>query len=279
MVAPRARTAAPTEALREALARLDAGERVVVATVLRRRGSAPSTPGQKLALFGDGTAVGTIGGGAVEQRTLEAMAQLLTEPGSEPVTVRHELGASMGMCCGGAVELLLEPMDASMRVLIVGAGHVGCALAPILVGLGFRVLVVDAREGAFDARGLASGRNLLTFGLEHDEPEVLEALGDPVHAALLVMTHDHALDQTVIEWALRAGFAFVGGVGSRAKAARTRQRLEAKNFPEGEVARVRMPLGVAVDARTPGEIAVAIAAELVSVRAQHLDRASRKAAP
>ena len=52
--------------------------------------------------------------------------------------------------------------------------------------------------------------------------------GFPKHAAVLVMTHDHALDQDVIEWALRRGFAFVGGVGSRAKAKRTRDRLEAQ---------------------------------------------------
>jgi xanthine dehydrogenase accessory factor len=107
---------------------------------------------------------------------------------------------------------------------------------------------------------------------EHDDPEVLLAVGDPTGAAMLVMTHDHQLDQTVIEWALRSGFGFVGGVGSRAKAAKTRQRLESKGFVAADVERVRMPLGVAIHARSPGEIAVAIAAELVAVRARRLGR-------
>jgi xanthine dehydrogenase accessory factor len=83
------------------------------------------------------------------------------------------------------------------------------------------------------------------------------------------MTHDHQLDQVVIEWALAAGFGFVGGVGSRAKAARTRARLEAKGVAAADIARVRMPVGVEIAARTPAEIGVAIAGELVAWRASH----------
>ena len=86
------------------------------------------------------------------------------------------------------------------------------------------------------------------------------------------MTHDHQLDQAVIEWALGHGFGFVGGVGSRAKAARTRARLEAKGVGEADIARVRMPLGVDIGARSPAEIGVAIAAELVAWRAGRLER-------
>jgi xanthine dehydrogenase accessory factor len=80
------------------------------------------------------------------------------------------------------------------------------------------------------------------------------------------MTHDHARDQDAIEWGLRKGFAFVGGVGSRAKAQRTRDRLTAKGFPEADIARVRMPLGVSIGARLPDEIAIAIASELIGWR-------------
>jgi xanthine dehydrogenase accessory factor len=88
----------------------------------------------------------------------------------------------------------------------------------------------------------------------------------PKEAAVLVMTHDHALDQEAIEWALKRGFAFVGGVGSRAKAKRTQDRLEAKGFSEADRARVRMPLGLGIGARLPDEIAVSIAAEMVQWR-------------
>lgn len=276
MDCPRVRTASPSEALREALSRLDAGGRVVVATVLKRRGSTPSTPGQKLALLGPDDAVGTVGGGAVERAVLDKMRSLLSDISSGPVVVRHELGASMGMCCGGAVELLLEPMDANLCVLVVGAGHVGGALVPMLAALGFRLTVTDARDAALETRGLTSRGGLTALDLEYDDPLVGSALGPPERAAILVMTHDHTLDQDVIEWALRRGAAFVGGVGSRAKAARTRQRLQAKGFSPEDIERVRMPLGVDIGARTPGEIAVSIAGELVQWRARFFERARRE---
>ena len=271
MDCPRVRTASPSEALREALSRLDAGGRVVVATVLKRRGSTPSTPGQKLALLGPDDAVGTVGGGAVERAVLDKMRSLLSD-----ISSGHELGASMGMCCGGAVELLLEPMDANLCVLVVGAGHVGGALVPMLAALGFRLTVTDARDAALETRGLTSRGGLTALDLEYDDPLVGSALGPPERAAILVMTHDHTLDQDVIEWALRRGAAFVGGVGSRAKAARTRQRLQAKGFSPEDIERVRMPLGVDIGARTPGEIAVSIAGELVQWRARFFERARRE---
>jgi xanthine dehydrogenase accessory factor len=95
---------------------------------------------------------------------------------------------------------------------------------------------------------------------------------------MVVMTHDHQLDQAVVEWALARGFGFVGGVGSRAKAARTRARLEAKGVPAAEIARVRMPVGVDIGARSPAEIGVAITGELVAWRAHLGERRAKNPA-
>jgi len=160
-------------------------------------------------------------------------------------------------------------------VVIVGAGHVGGALAPLLANLGFRVTLCDARDEVAARFESSSGTFLQS---DHDDPEVGRAAGDPRRAAALVMTHDHQLDQAAIEWALRQRFAFVGGVGSLAKAHRTRARLEAKGFSADDVERMRMPLGMEIHARLPAEIAVAIAGELVKWRAHLLgtDRRHKK---
>jgi xanthine dehydrogenase accessory factor len=265
------RTAAPDDALRVALAALDRGERAVVATVIARSGSTPSTPGQKLALTASLVAVGTVGGGAVERAVLASMAAALVAPSPAPRVETFRLGPSLGMCCGGQVEILVEPLVPPVSVFVVGAGHIGTHLAPLLASLGFRVTLADGRDAAADpARlvGLPAGAAVRLVHADHDEPAVLEGFaGARAGAAVLVMTHDHGLDQDAIEWAVRAGFGFVGGVGSRAKAVKTRDRLEAKGFAAADVARVRMPLGVDIGARTPAEIAVSIAAELVAWRA------------
>jgi len=280
------RTALPHEVLRSALDALDRGARVVLASVVARHGSAPSTPGQKLVLLDERTAVGTIGGGAVERVVLLRMLEALEDREIAPRLETFRLGASLGMCCGGSVDLLIEPLEPLAHVLVVGAGHVGVFTAPLLAAAGFRVTLCDTRPAAADPARLAdlppppspegsmvTPSPVRVILAEHDDPEVRAALPAALgRAALLVMTHDHQLDQTVIEWALRHGFGFVGGVGSRAKAARTRARLEAKGIAAADIERVRMPVGADISARSPAEIGVAIAAELIAWRARVLDR-------
>jgi xanthine dehydrogenase accessory factor len=280
------RTALPHEVLRAALAALDDGRRVVVASVVARHGSAPATPGQKLVLLDERTALGTVGGGAIERVVLAAMVEALGDPRAAPRVETFRLGASLGMCCGGSADILIEPLEPLLHALVVGAGHVGVFTAPLLAATGFRVTLCDAREAAADPARLAAlaapaheGATLPAPPVEilhadHDDPEVLARFPRSLaRAAALVMTHDHQLDQAVIEWAIERGFGFVGGVGSRAKAARTRARLEAKGVPEADVARVRMPVGVDIGARSPAEIGVAITAELVAWRVGHRPRA------
>jgi xanthine dehydrogenase accessory factor len=237
-----------------------------MATVIERHGSAPGTLGQKLLVCADGTAMGTVGGGAVERAVLEALVTMVRDHAEAP---RHEvrtfkLGAELGMCCGGRLVVLLEPLGARVPALVVGGGHVASALAPLLAKVGFAVTVVDEREG-WSEEGRLEGVHCVSAAFDEAGEKV-----DP-SGVCLVMTHDHALDQRAIEWALRRGFAFVGGVGSRAKAERTRQRLEFRGIPEADRARVRMPLGIDIGARSPEEIAVSITAEMIAwLKARHV---------
>ncbi|MBI5517215.1 MAG: XdhC family protein [Deltaproteobacteria bacterium] len=257
---PVPRAADLAEVLQRAAEAVARGVPGALATVLSRKGSAPATPGQKLLWTAEGLCVGTVGGGALERavlKDLERARARAAEGDAEPRTVTFRLGPELGMCCGGGVEVLLEPLPAAFTVGLVGAGHVARALVPVLRGLGFVVCVSDARE--------AYSTELPGARVVPGDPAVLGP-EVPRRGALLVMTHDHQLDQVAVEWALREGYAFVGCVGSRAKAARTRARLEARGFSPEDCARVQCPLGVPVLARTPAEIAVAIGAELVRWR-------------
>jgi xanthine dehydrogenase accessory factor len=256
-------TALPHEVLALAAKLLADGNACAMATVLSRAGSTPATPGQKLLLSDTGFAAGTVGGGALEKQVLAALRALI-EAGSAARLQQFRLGPELGMCCGGQVEIMMEPLVSLTPCYLVGAGHVARALAPILVQAGFAVQVTDAREEW--AHPVVVGSEQLNVGLgEFDE------LGKdvPRTAAVLVMSHDHQLDSAVLEWALRERFALVGGVGSRAKAERSKQRLLHKGFSKDDVARIRMPFGIDIGARSPGEIAVSMAAELVAWKRLH----------
>jgi xanthine dehydrogenase accessory factor len=251
--------ASPARVLAIAGERAGRGIGGAMATIVERHGSTPSTPGQKIWVGRDGSCVGTVGGGAVERELLVALAKLASGEGGAHELRTFKLGAELGMCCGGSVVALIEPILGLVPCLVVGGGHVATALAPLLARVGFAVTVVDARE-AWGREGRIEGVTCVMG----DYDEVGKTL--PSSGAFLVMTHDHALDQEAIEWGIRRGFAFVGGVGSRAKAQRTRDRLTAKGFAEADVQRVRMPLGIAIGARLPDELAVSIVSELIAWR-------------
>jgi xanthine dehydrogenase accessory factor len=254
--------ALPHEVLALAAAELARGVSCAMATVTKRSGSTPATPGQKLLLTEAGIAAGTVGGGALEQQVLRALQALLDAPGPARI-VEFRLGPELGMCCGGQVEIMIEPLVSLVPCYLVGAGHVARALGPILSQAGFMVRVSDTREAWAHPIPTSEGALPVELG-EFDE--VGKDL--PRAAAVLVMSHDHQLDQAVLEWALREKFALVGGVGSRAKAERSRQRLLHKGFAAEDMGRIRMPFGVDIGARSPGEIAVSIAAELIAWKRQ-----------
>jgi xanthine dehydrogenase accessory factor len=201
-----------------------------------------------------------VGGGALEHAVLRRAHATLGDPAaSGPQTVTIALGPELGMCCGGSVTVLLEALAAPWMIGIVGAGHVASALVPLLVQLGFAVTVVDEREEYAEAARLPGAR--VRCGTYRELGAAVPRTG-----AVLVMTHDHALDQDALEWALGERYAFVGGVGSRAKRERTLARLAAKDFPADVSPRLRMPLGMSIGARLPDELAVSIAGEMIAWR-------------
>ena len=237
-----------------------------IATVIERQGSAPSTPGQKLVIGADGTAVGSVGGGAVEREAIERMQTLLAQGGSQPVLDWYALAADLSMACGGRVQLLFEPMPAATPALLIGAGHIGFALCQLLPRLGFRVVITDSRPGAADPDRFQGVPGVV---VRSGHPDAV-ASDIPVSAPVVAATHAHALDEAAVVWAVERGHAYVGCIGSKGKAHKIREALTRQGLPKERILAVRMPIGVAIGGRSPEEIAVSIAAELIAWRAGKL---------
>jgi xanthine dehydrogenase accessory factor len=243
------------DALREVL---DADGTAALATVVRTGGSTPQGAGARMLLFPDGRSVGTVGGGAIEAAVRTELEACLADGRARLVT--RELGHDLGMCCGGRMEVFVERVEGEPRLVLCGAGHIAHALAPLLPPLGFRVTVVDERdEHNTEARFPGAARELQcprTFLRKQ-----------PLSAAdyVLVTTHDHQLDEHVLELALRQPPRYVGLVGSRRKVFRLLERIRVR-AGELDLARLYAPVGLALGGRSPAEIALSIAAELVAVR-------------
>lgn len=253
---------APADALAAAVAARAAGRRAVLATVVEATGSTPQRAGAKLLLDADGRAVGTVGGGVVEARVLEAARELLA-PGAPPHRLlAWALARDLGMVCGGEMRVFLERLDPPERLLVFGAGHLGRAVCAAAGRLGFEVTVVDAREAWADPGGVPGAAAVC----REDPVAAVARLRPDAGTFCVVATHAHEVDEGVVRALLGTPARFVGMVGSRRKRDRFLLQLRGQGVAEADLARLRTPVGLAVGAVTPDEIAVSIAAELVAVR-------------
>jgi len=242
----------------------------VLATVVQVTGSAPQVPGAKLVVLADGRAAGTVGGGAFERRVLEEARSAL-DPASQPTRLLTlNLTRDLGMCCGGEMKVFLERVLGPERLVVFGGGHIGKALAEAAARVGFAVTVVDEREEWAAPARFPQAREVV-----NEEPEVAlpELLLDEA-TFCVVVTHDHKLDQALVKSLLGSRARFVGLVASRTKRNKFVARLRAQGLSEAELGRLRSPLGLALGAITPEEIALSIVAELVAVRRGALPAAS-----
>lgn len=237
---------------------LEGGRRGALATVVRTSGSTPQQPGAKLVLYPDGRRAGTVGGGAVEREVLAALASCI-ESGKPELAV-YDLGRDLGMCCGGRMEVFVEPVEASQRLIVFGAGHVAKPVAALAQTLGFSVVVVDDREELNDAARFPGCERIL-----REASEAAAELAPTSDDWLLVVTHDHRLDEEALDVYARLPHRYLGMIGSRRKVFRILQRIAHKrSLPPLD--RVYAPVGLDIGAVSPEEIAVSIVGELVALR-------------
>ena len=270
----------------EYLRALVAQHSVCLVEVVAVQGSAPRGPGAWMALTAN-EVLGTIGGGHLEWEAMR-LARDWLQQGLRGAARQHRLalGPSLGQCCGGAVEIALSALTVEelpttlarlqpqrMSVALFGAGHVGHALVRVLQPLPFSVHWVDSRDDVFPAQPLPH------VHCEHSHP-VHDAVRDlPSQSLVLVMSFSHAEDLDIVCACLRrqrerGDVPFIGLIGSATKWAVFQKRLAERGFTSEEIAQITCPIGVAgVPGKEPEVIAIAVAAQLLQLRAQQLSSA------
>ena len=159
------------------------------------------------------------------------------------------------------MDVYIEPVFPEEHFVIYGAGHVSEAVSRIATDLEFRVSVVDDREEWLNVERFPTADRTTLDPRRH-----ARGLESDARTYILITTHDHALDQDLLEILISRPFSWLGVIGSRAKIAKFFLRLKAAGIDEGLFARVHAPVGLDLGAETPAEIAVAILAEVIRVR-------------
>jgi xanthine dehydrogenase accessory factor len=154
----------------------------------------------------------------------------------------------------------VEPISHASRVFIFGAGHLAQAIVPVLKRLDFYTQVYDDRLPLLTTERFPDADELHEFDLNASFE-----LTDVDY--VLLMTRSHELDYQLQAKLLKTPALFIGGIGSKHKHRVHRARLLKSGFTETDVDRVHMPVGLSIDAESPAEIAISIAAEMIQVRA------------
>jgi xanthine dehydrogenase accessory factor len=235
-----------------------------LATVISTQGSMPRHAGSKMLIHADGTLVGTVGGGAMEARVVQAALLTLRDGQTrlETYTLNSLDDGDPGVC-GGTAQIFIEPVGGAPTLLIVGGGHVGKALAELGKWSGYRVVLSDDRE-AYCNPDYAPNLDAYLVCKPADLPQQINITPQTYIAAV---TRGLPVDLDLIPALLATDAPYIGLIGSRRRWALTVKALkEQRGLSDEQLARVHAPIGLELQAETPHEIAVSILAEIIMVR-------------
>jgi xanthine dehydrogenase accessory factor len=191
-------------------------------------------------------------------------------------TARHELVARRLDLATGAVTIeaaargeafqfdgltLRALFGPRWRLLIIGAGQLSRAVAPMALAMDFEVICCDPREEYHLTWDVPN----TTFSKAMPDDLVTQLQLDP-HSAVIAVTHDPKLDDMALLEALKSPAFYVGALGSRGNTAKRKERLALFDLSPAEIGRLHGPVGLDLGAKTPAEIAVSIVAEIVAVK-------------
>lgn len=236
------------------------GETFALATVVAHGGSSPRKSGAKMLVRHDGSSIGSVGGGRVEQETIEAARGAMAE--GEARTLEFILTEAHGFACGGSMTVFIEPQGHQAQLVMFGAGHVGRAITSLASGCGFRVVVVDERPDCAVA-GLLPGAARVVCAPVVDAFEHVNLDQD---SFAVIATPGHLHDFAAVRGCLATKVRFIGLLGSRRKRETLLRTLEEEGFTPEQRARLVTPVGLAIGAQTPEELAVSIVGQLIAIR-------------
>ncbi len=240
------------------------GEEAALVTIVSATGSTPREEGTKMLVRPDGTIAGTIGGGSLEAQVIAEAIGVIKQ--GKPKRLHMSLTAKeaeeAGMICGGDLEVFIEPILTAPTMYIFGGGHISLPLAQMGKLLGFKIAVIDDRaEFANDERFPEA-----EMVLAGDFSKAFPKLKIDKTSYIVIVTRGHQNDELVLEWAVGTPAKYIGMIGSQTKVKTVFSHLLAKGVTKERLDSVHSPIGLAIEAQTPEEIAVSILAEIIKVR-------------
>lgn len=240
------------------------GPPVLVATVIAAPDTASERVGAKMLVRADGSTTGKLGEPSLDEAVKRDAPDAFRRHGVEVVYLvpSGERVERRDADAAGAYQVMLEVHERPASLLIIGAGHVGKALATIAHLCGFTVEIIDDRPEYANQERFPEADKITCGRFE----EVLDGYPIDSNSYIVCVTRGHKHDETSLRMVAESDAAYVGMIGSRRRAGAVLQHLVEDGVDAKAVERVHTPIGLDIGAETPEEIAVSVMAEIVMER-------------
>ena len=246
---------------------LTGGALVVTATVTAGGEPSLAVAGEKMLMRRDGTRVGKLGDAALDDAVREAAVAVFTDTARVAMQTLYfgrdgHAVTRRSQAHPGDAEIMLQLFEAPARLVVIGGGHVGLAVATLGAFVGFDITVLDDRE---------EFANLERFPMADavhagDTTAALDAMTFDAQDYVVLVSRGHRQDEDALRHVVGRGAAYVGMIGSRRRTATVIQHLAEEGLDATALDAVSTPIGLDLGAETPEEIALSILSEIVMLR-------------
>lgn len=193
-------------------------------------------------------------------KVLYASAGLAT-PSGQPTFLNHVSSQSMRLTTP-EWDVLIDVHEPYPQIVMVGGGHVAIHLQHLATEMGFRVLLIDPRRTFANPERFPQASQIFTEYPNQAFPKITWT----AQTYLVVLSHDPKIDDPALEVALQQNLPYVGVMSSRTTHQKRITRLQERGLTDAQIAKIRTPIGLNLQAQNPAEIALSIMAEIVAVR-------------
>ena len=269
-----------------AIKRVEAGERVAIASVVQASGSVPGKPGARLAISSSGEKFGTIGGAGLELKVEKELQEILLRDLSD---LRKKGGkvesfllnrdgkgkeaSALDSLCGGQVKVAMEVITPRPHILIAGGGHVGLSISKVCDSLEWLYSVFDVREEYCNRQRYPNAEGNFCSSVEEflqkESSDSMTRFSD-----ILLLSHDWSVDEEMLIGLLQlckeGRRPRIGAIGSKKKWSAFEKKAIENGVEKRLIDSVRCPIGLDIGADAPEEIAIAVCAEVLSLERKNI---------
>ncbi len=250
------------ELLYKALEAVQKGQSYAFATIVEAtlKGT-PRKTGAKMIVFEDGSTWGTIGGGRNEKAAIVLCLKAIASV--KPTTVIYNyFGREGESVCGGQMKVFIEPFVPKAHLVICGAGHIALPLSLIGKMLSFKVTVIDDRKEFANKKRFPHADQVIVG----NHAQELAKISISNNTYITIVTQGNEFDFECLKAVIKSQAGYIGVISSKPKRVKFFGRLKEVGVDEKYLKNIRIPMGIDIGAQTPAEIAISIAAEIISIK-------------